>query len=62
MQETYVISMKIDKIYLKGQYGSAHIVPDKIVAKVLEVIDGNLYIMLLRIIRVKPYCHLIRMC
>ena len=50
--------MKIDKIYLRGQYWSTHIVLDKALAKVIEVIDGNLYIIFLRTIRVKPYCFL----
>ena len=54
-------SMKIDKIYLRGQYGATHIVPDKTLAKVFEAIDGNLYIILVRTIRVKPYYPLIRM-
>ena len=54
-------SMKIDKIYLRGQYGATHIVPDKTLAKVFEAIDGNLYIILVRTIRVKPYCPLTRM-
>ena len=52
MQELHVLSMKIEKIYLKGQwYGSTHIVPDKTLAKVFEAIDGNLYIILVRIIK-----------
>ena len=33
-QESYVCSMKIDKIYLRGQYGSTHIVPDKTLAQI----------------------------
>ena len=60
-QEPYVFSMKIDTTYLRGQYGSTHIVPDKTLAKVIEAIDGNLYIIFVRTIRVKPYCPLIRM-
>ena len=60
-QESYVFSMKIDKIYLRGQYGSTHIVPDKILVKVIEAIDGNLYIIFVRTIKVKPYSALIRM-
>ena len=60
-QESYVCSMKIDKIYLRGQYGSTHIVPGKTLAKLFEAIDGNLYIILVRTIRVKPYYPLIRM-
>ena len=55
-------SMKIDKIYVKGLYGSTHIVPNKTLAKVFEVIDGNLYVILLKIIRIKPYCPLITIC
>ena len=51
MQELHVLSMKTDKIYLKGRYGSTHIVPDKTLAKVFEAIDGNLYIILVRIIK-----------
>ena len=54
-QESYVFSMKIDKIYLRGQYGSTHIVSDKTLAKVVEAIDGYLYIIFVRTIRVKPY-------
>ena len=60
-QKSYVFSMKIDKIYLRGQYGRTHIVPDKISVKVIEVIDGNLYIIFVRTKRVKPYSPLIRM-
>ena len=60
-QESYVFSMKIDKIYLRGQHGSTHIVPDKILVKVIEAIDGNLYIIFVRTIKVKPYSALIRM-
>ena len=51
-QESYVFSMKIDKSYLRGQYKS--------LAKVIEATDGNLYIIFVRTIRVKPYCPLIR--
>ena len=47
--------MKIDKVYLRRQYGSTHIVPGKTLAKVFEAIDGNLCIILARIIRVKPW-------
>ena len=54
-QELYVRYMKIDKIYLRGQYGSTHIVSDKTLAKVVEAIDGYLYIIFVRTIRVKPY-------
>ena len=43
--------MKIDKVYLRRQYGSTHIVPGKTLAKVFEAIDGNLCIILVRIIR-----------
>ena len=43
-QESYVFSMNIDKTYLRGQYGSTHIAPDKTLPKVIEAIDGNLYI------------------
>ena len=46
--------MKIDKIYLREQYGSTHIVPDKTLAKVIEAIVGNLYIIFVRAIRIKP--------
>ena len=53
--------MEIDKIYLRGQYGSTHIIPDKTLAKVFEAIDGNWYIIYVRTIRVKPYCSLNRM-
>ena len=60
-QESYVFSIKIDQIYLSGQYGSTHIVPDKTLAKVIEAIDGNSYIIFIRTRRVKPYCPLIRM-
>ena len=41
--------MKIHKIHLKERYGSTHIVPDKTLAKVFEAIDGNLYIILVRV-------------
>ena len=51
MQESHTFYMKIDEIYLKGWYGSTHIVPDKTLAKVFEAIDGNLYIILVRIIK-----------
>ena len=51
MQESHALSMKIDKICLKWWYGSTHIVPDKTLAKVFEAIDGNLYIILVRIIK-----------
>ena len=61
IQESYVRSIKIDKIYLRGKYGSTHIFPGKTLAKVFEAIDGNLYIILVRTIRVKPYYPLIRM-
>ena len=37
-----------------------YIVPGKTLAKVFEAIDGNLYMILVRIIRVKPYCPLMR--
>ena len=57
-----VVSMKIDKVYLVGLYGSTHIVPNKTLAKVFEIIDGNLYVILLEIIRIKPYSPLIKMC
>ena len=60
-QESYICSMKIDKIYLRGQYGSTYIVPGKTLAKVFETVDADLYIILVRTIRVKPYCPLIRM-
>ena len=60
-QEPYVFSMKIDTTYLRGQYGSTHMVPDKTLAKVIEAIDGNSYIIFIRTRRVKPYCPLIRM-
>ena len=53
-QESYVCYMKIDKVYLRRKYGSTHIVPGKTLAKVFEAIDGNLCIILVRIIRVKP--------
>ena len=33
-QELYVLSVKTDKIYLKGQYGTTQIAPDKTLAKV----------------------------
>ena len=62
LAKLFVRSMKVDKIYLKGLYGSTHIVPNKTLTKVFEVIDGNLLIILLRIIRIKPYCPLIAMC
>ena len=45
----------------KKQFGSSHIVPDKTLATIFEAIDGNLYIILVRTARVKPYCPLIRM-
>ena len=45
--------MKIDKTYLRGKYGSTHIVPDKTLAKAFEAIDGKLYIIIVRTIRVK---------
>ena len=54
--------MKIDKIYRKGQCESTHIVPDKTLAKLFEVIEGNLYVILLRIVRIKLYCPLIGIC
>ena len=60
-QELYVSSMEIDKIYLKGQYGLTHFVLGKTLAKVFEAIDGKMYIILVKTIRVKPYCPLIRM-
>ena len=60
-QESYVFSMKIDKTYLRGQYKPTHTVPDKTLAKVIEATDGNLHIIFVRTIRVKPYCPLIRM-
>ena len=60
-QESYVCSMKIDKIYLRSQYGSTHIVPNKTSATAFEAIDRNLYIIPVRTIMVKPYCPLIRM-
>ena len=50
-QKSYVFSMKIDKIYLRGQYGSTYIVPDEILVKVIEAIDENLYIIFVRRIR-----------
>ena len=53
--------MEIDKIYLRGHHGSTHIVPVKTLAKVFEAIDGNLYVILVNTIRVKPCCPLIRM-
>ena len=57
-QESYVFSMNIDKTYLRGQYGSTHIAPDKTLPKVIEAIDGNLYIIFVRTITVKQYCPL----
>ena len=62
LAKVFVLSMKIDKIYLKGLYRSTHIVSNKTLAKVSEVNDGNLHIVLVRIIRVKPYCHVITVC
>ena len=47
MHKSHVCSRKIDNIYLKGRYGSTHI-----------VFDGNLYIILGRIIdssRIDPW-------
>ena len=58
MQESHTFYMKIDEIYLKGWYGSTHIVPDKTLAKVFEAIDGNLYIILVRIIKGQPVLSL----
>ena len=57
MKESYVPSMKIDK---REQYGSKHIVPDRNLAKVFKAIDGNLYIILVKTIKVKSSCPLIR--
>ena len=54
--------MKIVQIYLKGEYGSTHIVSDKTLKKVFEVIDENVYLILVRMIMVKAYCPLIRIC
>ena len=59
-QDLYFRSIKIDNIYFGGQYVSTHIVPDKTLVTVFEVIDGNLYIIFERTIRVKPYRPLIR--
>ena len=50
MQESYICSMKIYKIY----HNMGH--PDKTLAEVFEANDGNLYIILVRTIRVNPYC------
>ena len=61
LAKVFLCSVKIDNIYLKGLYGSTHIVPNQFLAKVFEIIDGNLYVILLRIIRIKLYCRLIRM-
>ena len=61
LAKVFVHSMKIDKTYLKGLYGFTHIVSNKTFAKVFEIIDGNLYVILLRIIRIQPYCPLITM-